>query len=231
MPLQPFTMLPGICKVNSDYASGTPMGYSNGRMLRGRFVDGDHIRFVAGFPEKIGGWTAATTTTLTGVPRALKSWRTAQATPLVGVGTSQKLYTFDGKVVTDITPRRALVTGTLATNNAISATLGSNIVSVSDPLNQVADGDREILDASVTVGPLMIDGWYVVSSRSSGGYTVTLPVAASFTDPRNGGVVQFSYPRVLLTDPFFTVSGSPTIAVVHAAHGASTGDIVDFSGA
>ena len=229
MPLIPVTMLPGISKVNSDYAAGQPMGYANGRIAKGRFVDGDHVRFVAGFPEKIGGWTAATQAKVVGVPRAIRSWRSVSALPLVGIGTSQKLYKFDGQNLTDITPLRPLVSGNLV-NNSLTATIGSNFIAVSDPLNQVANGDWVMIVASTTVGGLTVNGWYLVSSASSSGFNITMPSAATFSDAGNGGVITFAYPRVTLTNPFSTVLGSDVVTVTDTAHGANNGDRVTFLG-
>lgn len=229
MPLVPVTMLPGISKVNSDYAAGMPMGYANGRIARGRFVDGNHVRFVAGFPEKIGGWTAATQALVTGVPRAIRSWRSTASLPLVGIGTSQKLYVFNGQNLTDITPLRPIVTGNLA-NGALSTTLGSNLVAVSDPANQLANGDWVQVIANTSVGGLTIDGWYQVSSAAPGaGYNITLPLAATSSDT-GGGVITFAYPRVTLTNPFTTTLGSAVVTVIHTAHGANNGDRVAFTG-
>lgn len=229
MPLIPVTMLPGISKVNSDYAAGLPMGYANGRIARGRFVDGNHVRFVAGFPEKIGGWTAATQALTVGVPRAIRSWRAITSLPLVGIGTSVKLYKFDGQNLTDITPLRTLLTGNLP-NNSLTATLGSNFIHVADGTNQLANGDWVMISASTQVGGLTVNGWYQVSSQSGSGYNITLPIAATSSDAGNGGIIIYAYPRKNLTNPFSTVLGSTTVTVVDTGHGANNGDRVTFLG-
>lgn len=79
---------------------------SNGTALetKGRWRDGNLIRWYDGHLRPIGGWQRFTTTPLTGIPRALQTWRDNNATPRLAIGTPSKLYVHDGSLAYDITP-------------------------------------------------------------------------------------------------------------------------------
>src|SRR4051812_17967772 len=95
----------GIVKSNSDYSEP------------GRYVDGQWVRFVAGFPQKMGGWRAPNGVVppqITGICRRSVAWRDLKSVDHIGAGTQKKLYEYNNGVVTDITPFRPLNTGTLS---------------------------------------------------------------------------------------------------------------------
>lgn len=226
--LAPLYAEPGICKVNSPYASGKGIGFQKDRVAQGRYSDGNHIRFVAGFPEKLGGWAEATMSLMTDVPRAMMDFRNASGAPLLGIATTSHLYYFDGINLVDITPQRDITTGTLT--NPITTTSGSAVVAIADNSQVLVNGDFVFLEASSAVGGLTINGWYPVSSRTGSGYNITTPTAATSNAGPGGGSTTFSYPRVNLTNPYTTTLNSTTVKVTHTAHGALKGDYVDFSG-
>ncbi len=72
----------------------------------GRYYDSDLIRFNEGNIGPIGGWTARTTSAMTGKPRALIAWRDSSNLRYIGCGTHSKLYagTPSAVAMTDITP-------------------------------------------------------------------------------------------------------------------------------
>lgn len=81
--------------------------YRNGteRQARGRWHDGNLIRFYEGTIRPIGGWRAKTDITLTGKGRAILGWRDNNLVVWVAVGTEQKLYAITRSgYVYDITP-------------------------------------------------------------------------------------------------------------------------------
>lgn len=221
MTYTPLLTAPGICKVDSSYASG--------KKQPPRYTDGDHVRFVAGFPEKIGGWARASDDTMVGVPRIMTEWRNQDSEALLAIGTETHLYYFDGTDIIDITPLRTISTGTLT--DPFSTTDTSTTVTVADASQQLQDGDHVFLSAGALVGGLTILGWFTVDNRTGAGYTIESPTAATSTAGPGGGTVDFSYPRITLTNPFTTVNGSTTVTVDHTAHGATTGDYVVYSGA
>lgn len=228
MPLQPIYMQPGICKSTTDYSAGKTFAFGEGRIASGRFVDGDHIRFVAGFPEKIGG-NVQLSGGMAGIPRALQEWRDNAGNPRIAIGTETHLYYWDGTNLVDITPIRTISTGSLS-NNPLTTTNGSASVAVSDSSNHVENGDYVLIQAASVIGGLTVNGWYPVSGRTSAGYNITVPVAATSSVSGGGGATTFGYPRKQLSAPFATTNGSVTVTVTDTAHGATTGDYVDFDG-
>lgn len=228
----PIQAVPGICKSISEYASGKPQSYQGGRSAQGRYTDGDHTRFVAGFPEKIGGWSRfPDIAAMTGVPRVERTWRGAAGTPYLGIGTDSHLYQFDGSTLTDISPLRTISVGTLGAN-PLTTTNGSATVAVADSTQKLADGDWVKLTGATVFNNVTILGWYRITGRSGTGYNVTASTVASASSAGGGAAVLFSYPRVTLgAAPFATTSGSATVTVTHALHGAQNGDWVTISGA
>ena len=81
--------------------------YRNGteRQSKGRWRDGNLVRFYEGTIRPLGGWRAKTDTTLVGKGRAIITWKDNSSVAWVGVGTEQKLYvvTRSGALY-DITP-------------------------------------------------------------------------------------------------------------------------------
>lgn len=225
----PLSFLPGVCKVNSAYADTKQGGVIDGRQAVGRFTDMDKAQFVAGFPEKIGGWSKETQTAFTGVPRGMKDWRDNSQVIYLGVGTNLKLYYYSQTMEVDITPWRAIVTGTLV--NALSTTINTTSVNVHSVAHGLSVGDYVMLTASALVGGIQIaDVYFVATVVDADHYTITADTATA-TEANGGGTTSYSYFRKQLTNPFSTVSGSATVTVADAAHGAQQGDYVTFANA
>ena len=102
MTLTKIQLKPGIQKQTSD------LGASGG------FTDCDNTRFRYGLPEKIGGWTKTTNSTLIGVVRDAHHWVALDGTRLAALGTDKKLYIYANDLLYDITPTRQ-------TNSAVSS--------------------------------------------------------------------------------------------------------------
>ena len=92
MALYPITPPAGIVKNGTDYAN------------KGRWVDGDLVRFENGYLKPIGGWTNFENTTLAGTPIAMYSYRTNDGEKVLAVGTRSKVYVFYEDAWIDITP-------------------------------------------------------------------------------------------------------------------------------
>jgi hypothetical protein len=238
--LQPIFLAPGIDKSQSQYADQQPFAFAAGasaaeRIARGRWIDGQWIRFLAEFPEKIGGYTTSLAMgSIVGVPRAQMVWRASTAVepsdPYMAIGTDSHLYIWDDDetTLTDITPFRTLSSGTLS--SPFTTTANTTTVAVADSSQVLKNGDPVYLSGASAVGGITISGWFIVSSRSGTGYDIVVPVAPS-SSTSGGGTTQFSYPRINLTNPFTTTNLSNVVTVAHTAHGAATGDYVAYSGA
>ena len=92
MALLPITPPPGIV------TNGT--AYSN----KGRWTDGDLVRFQNGNLRPIGGWEKLKSTALTGTPTALFTYSDNAGNPILAVGTRQKVYVLTTNTWYDITP-------------------------------------------------------------------------------------------------------------------------------
>lgn len=189
----------------------------------------DGARFVAGYPEKIGGWNYTSTNSLTGVPRGLRDWRDLNANVYLGIGTHEKLYCFFQGTATDITPFRAIQTGTLT--NAFVVTNGSPTVTVNHTAHKLQSGDYVKLVAGTSVGGITPAGVFdPITVTGTNAYTF-LNSGTATANGTGGGLIAYTYYRTTLSNPFATTTASPLVVVTHTAHGASQGDFVEINGA
>ena len=217
MPLQKLQFRPGVNREGTDYSN------------EGGWYACDKVRFRSGFPEKIGGWVRLSNNTFVGVCRALWNWATLAGSNLLGVGTSKKYYIENGGNYNDVTPLRlnsANATTTTLTSNPLSATNGSNLVTVTDSVSGIIPnvGDYISLTSTTTVGGLTIQGEYTVTSViTSQSFRITASANASSTGTGGGTVtIQYQYP---IGNDVFTVSNgwgagpwSPTTPVALGAN-------------
>ena len=108
MSLTKLVFRPGINRETTAYAN------------EGGWYDCNLVRFRAGKPESVGGWTKYTRAPMLGTGRALMVWITLDGTVLVGLGTNQKYYVVQGSSLNDITPiREVTAAGRLQTIVAV----------------------------------------------------------------------------------------------------------------
>jgi hypothetical protein len=94
MPLTKLVFRPGINRETTAYAN------------EGGWWDSNLVRFRAGKPESIGGWTRYTKAAMLGTGRSLLTWTALDGTILTGMGTNLKYYVIRGGGLYDITPLR-----------------------------------------------------------------------------------------------------------------------------
>jgi hypothetical protein len=104
----------------------------------GQWIDGDNVRFRYGSPEKIGGWTQVTTSTLVGAARAIWSWTDLTGRRYSSFATNKCLYVYDGNSIYDISPLNyaAELTGV-----TFDSTTGSPTVTCNAPAHNLFSGD------------------------------------------------------------------------------------------
>ena len=115
----------------------------------------DKIRFRSGYPQKIGGWLAATFNSFLGVCRQMFGWITSYSDNLLAMGTNKKAYIEVGGEYYDITPLRATdpTFSTPDTDNCLSATNGSTVITVTiTGSNAVAGNYIDISGATTFAG-------------------------------------------------------------------------------
>ena len=102
MALKKLIFKPGINRDTTNYAqgSGSPDG-------QGGWYAGNKVRFLSGFPQKLGGWKLYSTgATFAGVARALFNW-SKDAYNLLAVGTNTNVFVESEGTYYNITPIRA----------------------------------------------------------------------------------------------------------------------------
>jgi len=195
MPLTRLQFQPGINRESTSYTNS------------GGWFDGDKVRFRAGFPEKIGGWTKIGSKSFLGTCRALHSWKTIALNNYIGLGTSDKYYIEEGQGYYDITPIRET---TAAGDVTFSATDGSSTLTVTDTDHGAVEGDFVTFTQATSLGgaitadilnqeyriETVVDGdTYTITAREvntvpditvDGQYT-PVPVAANSSDIGSGG--------------------------------------------
>jgi len=245
MPLQKLQFRPGLNREGTDYSN------------EGGWYDVDKIRFRSVFPDIFGGWTQVSNNTFNGTARSIWVWSSGDAgvgNSYIGVGTNTQYYIFFGGVYNDITP----IVQTDVLTNPFTTNYGGNAYSVlvTDATYNPSVGDHVNFSGASTVGGILINGEYSVTSIVSGTtYTITSTAAA--TSATGGGTVsaQYEYPVglyvysigtgwgagpwggvptpivVTLGANPFSANSTTTVTVTQNAHGMSNGTYVAFSGA
>jgi hypothetical protein len=161
------------------------------------------VRFYAGLLQKLGGWARFTNSAVIGTCRSMLGWADLLGNPYIAIGTEQRLQVLIGGSPFDITPVMT------TTNPAVSfsTTSGSATVTITDS-HAPNVGDWINLVTQVSVGGLILVGYYQVVSVGSGNYTVTAAANATSTVSNGGAVAGFA-----------VVNMSPTVTVTFANHG------------
>lgn len=187
MPLIELEILPGVLTERTE------------RGAKGRWSDGNRIRFRQGLPEKLGGWQASTIAgdPIQGVPRSALDWQAIDQAKLTAVGTNLRLYQIYGGTAQNITPYRLATDafGGLDTEltDPFDTTDTLSIVNVSHTGHGLIVGTAVYFDGATAVGGLTIDGEYVVESViDADNYTIDAGSAATST-ANGGGTVDYAY--------------------------------------
>ena len=169
MPLTSLIFRPGINRETTAYAN------------EGGWWDCDLVRFRAGKPETIGGWTRFTRAPTLGTGRSIMTWTSLNGTIFSALGTEMKYYFIQGGALRDITPIRST---TAPGAVAFTATPGSNTLLVTDPAHGALVDDCVIFSGAVSLGgnvtaAVLNKEYQVISVLSVNTYTITLSVTAN----------------------------------------------------
>lgn len=201
----------------------------------------DKIRFRSGFPEKLGGWKLYAPLTYYGVCRQLFAWVTTFSDVLVAVGTNSKMYIELAGGYNDVTPLRTTFMAPV-TNNAISVTNASNVVTVDLLLpHGLTTGDYVTISGATNlaldnIGGILLTNINVnaqVTVVNTTRFTFVAATAATSTMSAAGGTAIYIATVVSpnTNNAFSTTNASTTVLVtLLTAHGALTGDFVTISG-
>ena len=177
MPLTKLVFRPGINRETTAYAN------------EGGWWDCNLVRFRAGKPETIGGWTKFTSTPFLGTCRSLFSWLALDGTILASAGTNLKFYILRGSGLNDITPIRAT---TAPGGVTFAATNGSAVITVTDSAHGALLNDFVTFSGAVSLGgnitaTLLNAEHQITRIVNTNSYEITLSVAANASDSGNGG--------------------------------------------
>ena len=149
MPYQSITLKPGVD------VEMTPVLNSAG------WSTTNNIRFFEGLPQKIGGWTQLNlTSSLSAIGRGMWGWSDTSGIQYVAVGTYNSLELFTNGLLYDITPLRA----TTNVSPDFSTVISTKTVKIHDVANGSITGDRVIVEVPVSVGGIVIQGTYILTT-------------------------------------------------------------------
>ena len=156
----------------------------------GGWYESEKIRFLSGFPQKLGGWQKSTTQTFLGVCRQMWNWITSYTDNFLALGTNKKVYIEVGGDFYDITPLRATLT-TPATDNCVDTTNGSTTVNINVNAHGCTTGDFVTI-SGVTGNPggvpnTEINTEHEVTVVNANNFTITVTTAATSTVSNAGG--------------------------------------------
>ena len=159
---------PGFDKQNTEISS------------KGKWTDGDKVRFRYGYPEKMGGWEKVSTTTFIGVARAQLAWNSLNGTAYNIFGTNKKLYVYSEGNFFDATPTRssADITSVFTTSS------GSSDFTITHSSHGASEGDYVTISSTSAsiggVGASTVDGEYEIQSiTDTNNYTIDVGSNAS----------------------------------------------------
>ena len=185
--LRKLVFRPGVNKDISDYSA------------EGGWYNTNKVRFVQGFPKKIGGFAKYTVSAFIGICRSLYNYTPSGVSNFMAIGTSKKVYLDTGGTITDITGVR-LTSG--AGDATFSATNGSASVTVTENSHGANAGDYVTFSGAASLGgnitAVVINKEYVIDSITDGNvYKFTATATANSSDSGNGGgstVAQYQMP-------------------------------------
>jgi hypothetical protein len=178
MPLTKLVFRPGINRETTAYAN------------EGGWWDGSLVRFRAGKPETVGGWSRYSRTALLGTGRSIFPWSSLDGSNLVGCGTNLKYYVLEGGKPFDITPIRAT---TAAGDVTFAATDGSATLTVTDVAHGAKTGDFVTYSGAVSLGGnitavILNAEQQITRVVDPNTYEIVVSVSADASDTGDGGV-------------------------------------------
>jgi len=177
MPFRKMLFRPGINREITDYSQ------------EGGWYSSNKVRFVYGFPKKIGGWAKYTVTAFVGICRSLFVYSPSGANNFMAMGTSKKIYIDTGGSLNDITPLRLT---TSAGDPRFAATNGSAAISVAETSHGAIAGDYVTFSGAASLGGLItaavLNQEYEIDSiTSANAFVFTATATANASDTGDGG--------------------------------------------
>ena len=174
------------------------------------YVDSNLVRFMNGYPEKIGGWEkeiyygldasgaldTSAAVKVQGTPKQIVPWRGIDGTDRIAIGTDSHLYILKNSTIFDITPLRKTTSNL---TNPLATTDGSTTITCTDNSHGALDGDYVVIESAAAVGGVAANtlnrkSGYEISGVTTNTFTITVPSAATSTVGAGGGTtIDFKY--------------------------------------
>lgn len=155
------------------------------------------------------------TTPLVGICRGMFGWADLNGNAYIACGTEQRLQVLTGGIIEDITP----VVQTDNPTPAFSTVIDTTTATITDSGYQPSVGDWINLITQVSVGGIVLLGFYQVTGTVGGTqFTVTAASAATSSVSGGGAVPEFT-----------TTNGQSSVQVTLDNHGLSAGGSVQFN--
>jgi len=190
----------GVVKDTTEYGAGKTGPF---------WVDSDLVRFVNGYPEKIGGWQkseiysldpsgnpTSEETSISGACRRMLSWRgISDGIDRLAVSTNNHLYIVQNDALYDITPLRKTTSNL---SNPLTTANGDKTITVTDNGHGVITGDFVVINSSTAVGGIPADtlnrmSGYKATFVNTNTYTIESPTAAGSTATGGGTTIDIKY--------------------------------------
>lgn len=173
------------------------------------------IRFEAGLPQKIGGWTRFYPNALAGVPRDLHAWSDLNAVPRLSIGATTSLNVITEDVLQTITPQ---VTTTNPAPDFTTTSSSANVEVTDLDIADLTTFDAAFFNTPVSVGGIVLHGLYAIEQiTGTHSYIITANTVATSSETNAGAVPVFD-----------TTADSAIVQVTLANHGLSVGDDFTF---
>lgn len=172
------------------------------------------VRFYAGLIQKLGGWAQLTAQLFIGTCRGMHGWSDILGNAYLAIGTEQRLEVLVGGALFDITPLIA------TTNPAVAFTtfIGTSTVEIQDAGYSPNIGDWVNLLTQVSVGGLVVFGYYQVTSVVDATHYDITAVGTATASVTNGAVPVYT-----------TTNGSAVVTVALNNHGYAVGDLFNVA--
>jgi len=186
---------------------------------KGKWYDGNRVRFREGKPENLRGYTKAVSDNYTGIARDLLTWSDNDTKKLMSFGTEKFLYAIQSSELFDVTP----FVSAISLTSVMSTQLNSPLVSISITNHGVSVNDRIFITSATSIGNsgIILDGEYsVVAVAGLNTFTIsaTTSAAATYTD---GGTADLEF--ILNVEGTIPVQGTGYGAGVYNAGTSTTG--------
>ena len=197
MPLRPFQLQPGVNLQESSFLNQLQLTASN------------LVRFFSKRLQKLGGWARIVQQTFVGTCTGLHGWADILGNAYLAIGTDQRLQLLAFGQIQDITPIVA------TTNPAVSfsTVINTTGVTITDAGHNPNVGDWINLLTQVSVGGIVLFGFYQVQTVPSGTtFTIAAATPATATVTNGGAVPAYT-----------TTNTQPAVSVALNNHGFVTG--------